>query len=65
MKLFEQFNQVGTTVIVASHDRDLIESMGVRIIELDQGVIVRDGIDTRLGDRSVNHPIESGRGTDG
>ena len=47
MKLFEQFNQVGTTVIVASHDRDLIESMGVRIIELDQGMIVRDGVDMR------------------
>jgi cell division transport system ATP-binding protein len=44
MKLFEQFNQVGTTVIVASHDRDLIESMGRRIIELDRGAIVRDGL---------------------
>jgi cell division transport system ATP-binding protein len=47
MKLFEQFNQVGTTVIVASHDRDLIESMGVRIIELDRGAIVRDGVNLR------------------
>lgn len=47
MKLFQQFNQIGTTVIVASHDRDLIESMGLRIIELDQGRIVRDGVDTR------------------
>ncbi len=47
MKLFQQFNQVGTTVIVASHDRDLIESMGLRIIELDHGAIVRDGINMR------------------
>ena len=46
MKLFEQFNQVGTTVIVASHDRALIEAMGRRIIELDKGVIVRDGLNT-------------------
>jgi cell division transport system ATP-binding protein len=44
MQLFEQFNQVGTTVIVASHDRDLIESMGVRIIELTNGAIVGDRI---------------------
>jgi cell division transport system ATP-binding protein len=51
MKLFEQFNQVGTTVIVASHDRDLIESMGMRIIELDRGAIVGDRVDTR---RSVD-----------
>lgn len=47
MKLFQQFNQIGTTVIVASHDRDLIESMGLRIIELDEGRIVRIGVDMR------------------
>jgi len=44
MHLFEQFNQVGTTVIVASHDHSLIESMGSRIIELSNGSIVRDEI---------------------
>ncbi len=42
MELFRQFNEVGTTVIVASHDRGLIESMGARIIELANGKIVRD-----------------------
>jgi cell division transport system ATP-binding protein len=42
MALFRQFHQVGTTVIVASHDRDLIESMGMRIIELSQGAMVSD-----------------------
>jgi len=40
MELFEQFKQVGTTVIIASHDRELINSMGVRIIELDHGHLV-------------------------
>ncbi len=42
MALFRQFNEVGTTVIVASHDRGLIESMGARIIELAHGRIVRE-----------------------
>ncbi len=42
MALFRQFNQVGTTVIIASHDHDLIESMGERVIELTDGVVVRD-----------------------
>jgi cell division transport system ATP-binding protein len=42
MDVFRQFNQLGTTVIVASHDRELIESMGMRIIELAQGAIVWD-----------------------
>lgn len=42
MGVFRQFNQFGTTVIVASHDRELIGAMGVRIIELAQGAVVRD-----------------------
>ena len=42
MTLFQQFRQVGTTVIVASHDRELIHSLGFRIIELSQGKLVRD-----------------------
>ncbi len=58
MKLFQQFNQVGTTVIVASHDRDLIESMGLRIIELDQGAIMRDGINMREHE-AVTSPDQS------
>ncbi len=48
MHVFEQVNQVGTTVIIASHDRELIESMGLRIIELAHGNIVRD-TDTETG----------------
>lgn len=42
MELFRQFNEVGTTVIVASHDRSLVESMGARVIELSDGKIIRD-----------------------
>lgn len=44
MELFARFNQVGTTVIVASHDVALIASMGVRIVRLENGGIVNDGI---------------------
>ncbi|MDE0450863.1 MAG: ATP-binding cassette domain-containing protein [Gammaproteobacteria bacterium] len=42
MGLFVNFRRIGATVIVASHDHELIESMGVRVIELDQGRVVRD-----------------------
>jgi len=42
MDLFARFNQVGTTVIIASHDLALIESMGVRMLRLEQGRIVKD-----------------------
>lgn len=40
MKLFSQFNQVGVTVLIASHDLELISSMPFRVIELSQGHIV-------------------------
>ena len=42
MGLFVNFRQVGATVIVASHDHELIESLGMRVIELEDGRVVRD-----------------------
>lgn len=42
MDLFAQFNQVGTTVIIASHDVPLIQSMGLRILHLQQGRVIQD-----------------------
>ena len=42
MALFQQFNQVGATVIVASHDQQLIGSLNQRVVELSHGSIVRD-----------------------
>lgn len=44
MDLFARFNQVGTTVVVASHDVDLIEQMGCRILHLEQGQVVSDQV---------------------
>jgi cell division transport system ATP-binding protein len=37
MSLFEQFNQIGTTVFVATHDLDLIQSLSYRQITLERG----------------------------
>jgi len=37
MRLFNEFNQVGVTVLIASHDIDLITSMQKRIIRLRSG----------------------------
>lgn len=37
MHLFEEFNRVGVTVLVASHDISLIRHMGHRVITLDAG----------------------------
>lgn len=43
MGLFEQFNQVGVTVLIATHDHDLISRMGHRLLSLNQGRLERDG----------------------
>ncbi len=42
MHLFEQFNQVGVTVLIASHDIDLISRLGHRIMKLGNGRLVSD-----------------------
>jgi len=42
MGLFAEFQQVGTTVLVASHDLPLIKRMKKRVIVLDHGRLVAD-----------------------
>jgi len=42
MRLFEQFNQVGVTLLIASHDLDLISRMNHRTLTLSKGRLVRD-----------------------
>ncbi|HEY9052792.1 MAG TPA: cell division ATP-binding protein FtsE [Gammaproteobacteria bacterium] len=42
MELFARFNQVGVTVLIASHDLDLIKQMGSPVISLNQGMLVHD-----------------------
>ncbi|MEM9623871.1 MAG: cell division ATP-binding protein FtsE [Pseudomonadota bacterium] len=42
MDLFARFNQVGSTVIIASHDVQLIADMGARILHLEHGRVVSD-----------------------
>ena len=42
MQYLEEINMGGTTVIVATHDRDIVNSMCKRVIEVSYGKIVRD-----------------------
>lgn len=48
MGLFEQFNQVGVSVLIATHDHDLISRMDYRLLSLNQGKLERDGCTTEL-----------------
>lgn len=42
MAIFEQFSQVGTSVLVATHDLDMISRLPYRILELKQGRLIKD-----------------------
>ncbi|MDH5388112.1 MAG: cell division ATP-binding protein FtsE [Gammaproteobacteria bacterium] len=44
MQLFARFNQVGTSVLIASHDIDLIQQIGAKALSLKDGRILHDEI---------------------
>jgi len=50
MKLFKRFNEVGVTVVVATHDVHLIEQFGARRIVLGQGRVTDAGERAAAGD---------------
>jgi len=42
MLLLERINRTGTTVLMATHDHSIVDSMRRRVVELDMGQVVRD-----------------------
>lgn len=44
MTLFRQFNEVGVTIMIASHDVELLKRMNKRILGLVEGKLVHDGV---------------------
>ena len=42
MKLLDRINRTGTTVLMATHDNNIVDSMRRRVIELEMGRLVRD-----------------------
>ncbi len=42
MKLLEQINEAGTTVIVVTHNREIVNAMQKRVVTMKKGVIVSD-----------------------
>ncbi|NLW02428.1 MAG: cell division ATP-binding protein FtsE [Clostridiaceae bacterium] len=42
MELLDEINQRGTTVIVATHEKNIVDSMKKRVITLDKGELVSD-----------------------
>ena len=42
MKLIEKINDLGTTVVMATHDRAIVDKMKKRVILLDKGKLIKD-----------------------
>ena len=44
MKLLDRINREGTTVVMATHDSKIVDSMRKRVIELENGHVIRDQV---------------------
>ena len=42
MKVIEKINDMGTTIVMATHDREMVDKMKKRVILLDKGKIIKD-----------------------
>jgi len=42
MRIFTGINESGTTIVMATHDREIVNFMGKRVIAIENGLIVRD-----------------------
>ena len=42
MQLLYRINRTGTTVVMATHDREMVDKMRRRVIALEDGRVVRD-----------------------
>lgn len=51
MQLFARFNQVGTTVLIASHNLELIKEMGSPMISLQDGRVSYNGLPFTVSDK--------------
>ena len=45
MVLLQEINNLGTTVLVVTHAQELVERFEKRVIAIDEGVVVHDGMD--------------------
>ena len=70
MQLLYRINRTGTTVVVVTHDREMVDKMRRRVVELYEGRIVRDEIsggyrEESTGEFAVRMRGELGIGTEG
>jgi cell division transport system ATP-binding protein len=54
MQLLYRINKTGTTVLVVTHDREMVDNMRRRVIELYEGRVVRDEVSGGYTEESTN-----------
>ena len=45
MLLFEKINEMGTTILVVTHEKELVNAFSKRVITIDSGHVISDGMD--------------------
>ena len=45
MSLLQEINNLGTTMLVVTHEKDLVERFAKRVIAIDDGLVISDGMD--------------------
>ena len=45
MELLQEINKLGTTLLVVTHQLELVEQFGNRVISIDEGLVVNDGME--------------------
>jgi cell division transport system ATP-binding protein len=59
VKLLTEVNQRGTTVIVATHEKNIVDVMKKRVIAIDKGLLIRDQQKGLYGDEDTQYKIYS------
>ena len=49
MQLIELVNKRGTTVVMVTHAKDIVNRMNKRVVAIDQGEIIRDSREGEYG----------------
>ena len=52
MSLLEEINNLGTTMLVVTHAQNLVESFNKRVLSINEGVIVNDGLEAYYGNEA-------------
>ena len=52
MSLLQEINNLGTTMLVVTHAQNLVESFNKRVISINDGVIVNDGLEAYYGNEA-------------